>query len=196
MTIKSASSLAIVSLSMFAALTVSAAEPSAPATPAPAPATVQQPAPPVTIGTVDIGRATTESALGKSAQTKIKDQQAKLQKQVDAKKRQLEKMRADIERQMQGLTPQQREAKGKEFQKKVEEFQKFGMGAEKELMATQDKLSKEVFTAIEQAAATAGKKRGVAAVVIKRELLYLGQSVQPIDITDDVLALMPQPAAK
>ncbi|MBV5323427.1 OmpH family outer membrane protein, partial [bacterium] len=100
------------------------------------------------IGVVDINKVSSESNIGKSAQAQIKGLQAKLQKQVEGKKHQIEKFKSDIERQMPGLTPPQREAKSKEFQKKVAEFQKFGMKAEKELMATQEKLTKELFEAI------------------------------------------------
>ena len=74
-----------------------------------------------TLGLVDINRISAQTRLGKTAQTKIKEQQSKLQKQVDTKKRLLEKLKGDIERQLPTLTPPQREAKAKEFQKKVEE---------------------------------------------------------------------------
>lgn len=166
--------------------------------PAPQPATpVAAPSPATaTLGLVDINRISAQSTLGKAAQTKIKAQQTKLQKQVDTKKRQLEKLKGDIERQLPTLTPPQREAKAKEFQKKVEEFQKFGMNAEKGLMETQEKLTKELLTAIEQAAIALGKLKGLSAVVVKRELLYLGSGVEALDISEDVVKLVDATSSK
>lgn len=148
------------------------------------------------LGLVDINRISAQSALGKAAQAKIKAQQSKLQKQVDAKKRQLEKAKADIERQLPTLAPPQREAKAKEFQKKVEEFQKFGMNAEKGLMETQEKLTKELLAAVEQAATALGKLKGLSAVVVKRELIYLGSGVEATDISEDVVKLVDATSSK
>ncbi len=148
------------------------------------------------LGLVDINRISMESALGKAAQAKIKAQQSKLQKQVDAKKRQLEKTKADIERQLPTLSPPQREAKARDFQKKVEEFQKFGMNAEKGMMETQEKLTKELLAAVEQAATALGKLKGLSAVVVKRELIYLGSGVEALDISEDVVKLVDATSSK
>jgi len=148
------------------------------------------------LGLVDINQISAQSALGKSAQAKMKAQQSKLQKQVDTKKRQLEKAKADIERQLPSLTPPQREAKAKEFQKKVEAFQKFGMNAEKAMMETQQKLTKELLEAVEQAAIALGKLKGLSAVVVKRELLYLGSGVEALDISEDVVKLVDATSGK
>lgn len=155
-----------------------------------APAVVTPSSAAAKLGLVDINRISMESTIGKAAQAKIKEQQTKLQKQVDAKKRQLEKMKADIERQLPTLSPPQREAKAKEFQKKVEELQKFGMNAEKGLLETQEKLTKELLAAIEQAAVSIGKSKGLTAVMVKRELLYLGSGVEAVDISDDIVKLV------
>ncbi len=162
----------------------------------PAPASVTPTAPSARLGLVDINRISAESALGKAAQAQVKAQQAKLQKQVDAKKRQLEKAKADIERQLPTLAPAQREAKAKQFQKKVEEFQKFGMNAEKGLLETQEKLTRELLAAIEQAATRVGATKGLAAVVVKRELLYLASGTEPVDISEDITKLVDETMPK
>lgn len=183
----------------------SAADTPAPSKPAPQLSLLPSPpatpvaAPPVAVtrlGLVDINRISNESAMGKAAQAKMKEQQLKLQKQVDTKKRHLEKLKSDIERQLPTLTPPQREAKAKEFQKKVEEFQKFGMNAEKGLQESQEKLTKELLMAIEQASIALGKEKGLAAVVVKRELLYLGTNVEPLDISDDITKLINATSSK
>jgi len=102
----------------------------------------------------------------------------------------LEKQKDAIEAKLKTLTPTQREAKGKEFQKKVEEFQKFGMNAEKELQSKQEEFSEKLFKAIEKASAELAKAKGLALVVIKRELLYLGSGVDAQDVTDGVITLV------
>lgn len=205
---------------LLAALTAQAADqPAAPATPsaAPAPAAVTaqpalKPAPglsllptakeeakPVAttkIGVVDINKVSTDTAMGKAAQTQIKAHQSKLQKQVEAKRKQLDKFKADTERQLPSLSPQQREAKSKEFQKKIEEFQKFGMKAEKELMENQQKLTKALFEAIGKAADEQGKAKGLAAVATNRDLLYLSSTVAMVDITADIIKSLDEKGAK
>lgn len=166
-----------------------------PALPVTTPATTTS-NPSAKLGLVDINRISAESALGKAAQAQIKAQQTKLQKQVDTKKRQLEKAKADIERQLPTMAPPQREAKAKQFQKKVEEFQKFGLNAEKGLLETQEKLTKELLAAIEQAATRVGAAKGLAAVVVKRELFYLASGVEAIDISEDVTKLVDETMPK
>jgi len=136
---------------------------------------------------VDIARIAAESETGKSEQAKIGDLKKKLQGQIEAKRKLLDKQKAAIEAKINTLTAQQREAKAKDFQKKVEEFQKFGMNAEKQLQARQEEFSDKLFKAIEQASAEIAKAKGLALVVIKRELLYLGSGVDAQDVTDDVI---------
>ncbi len=142
------------------------------------------------IGLVDLNKISGESIMGKAAQKQIKGLQAKLQKQVETKKSQIEKFKADVERQMPNLTPEQKQAKSKQFQKKVEDFQKFGMNAEKELMATQEKLTKGMFEAIGKSAEELGKAKGLTAIVVNRELLFLGAGVEPVDISAELLKIL------
>ncbi len=209
----SASALLLVSLPVQAA----EPQPAAAAAPSSPPAVVQPVAPQVMpglsllapkatvgpqvalatkIGVVDINKISVESAMGKAAQAQIKGQQTKLQKQIEAKRKQLDKFKAEVERQLAGMTPQQREAKSKEFQKKVAEFQKFGLHAEQELAGTQQKLTKELLEAIAQLAADLGKAKGLAAVVVNRELLYLSSTVAMVDITADIIKSLDEKSAK
>ena len=139
------------------------------------------------LGHVDLARIAAESETGKAGQAQLADLKKKLQGQIETKRKQLEKQKAAIEAKLKTFTAEQREAKAKEFQKKVEEFQKFGMNAEKELQAKQEEFSDKLFKAIEQASAELGKAKGLALVVIKRELLYLGSGVDAQDVTDDVI---------
>ncbi|MBW4054666.1 MAG: OmpH family outer membrane protein [Proteobacteria bacterium] len=165
--------------------TVQAPPAPAPTTPAVLPAT--PPAATVKIGVIDMERISSESAMGKAAKSTIIEQQQKFQKKLDGKKHQLEKMKAHLEQIMPSLQPAQREAKAREFQKKVEELQKFGMGAEKELMATKEKLTKELIAAIEQAAVEIGTTRKLAAVVVKQEVLFLDSGVDVQDVSEDIV---------
>ena len=146
--------------------------------------TAQQP---THLGHVDMIRIAAESDTGKAGQSQIADLKNKLQGQIEAKRKQLDKQKSAIEAKLKTLTPQQREAKAKEFQKKVEEFQTFGINAEKQLQAKQEEFSDKLFKAIEQASAELGKAKGLALVVIKRELLFLGSGVDAQDITDEVI---------
>jgi outer membrane protein len=144
----------------------------------------------VRVGVVDMERVSRESARGKAAQATVKEQQQKVQKQLDDKRGKLDKMRATLEQKMPTLQPAQRDAKIKEFQKKVDELQKFGMNAEKELMETQKKLTKELLTAIEEAAGQIGKASKLALVTIKGDLFFVDSGVALQDISDEIVKLV------
>ncbi len=144
----------------------------------------------VKIGAVDIGRVSQESNVGKSAQANIKQLQGKLQKQIEGKKKQVEKFKADLEKQMPALPPQQREARAKEFQKKVEEFQKFVMGAEKQLITAQENFTKDLLGAVEKASIEFAEAQKLTAVVVKRELIYVANGVEALDISDQVIKII------
>ncbi len=142
------------------------------------------------LGYVDIGRVLAESSLGKASATQVKQKQEKLRAQALSKRKQLDKQKAAIEAQMPSLSPAQREAKSKEFQKKVENFQKFGMKLEKELQTLQEGLNQSFNEAIEKAATEYGKANSLALVVVKREMLYLSNSVDAQDVTDGIIKMM------
>jgi outer membrane protein len=139
------------------------------------------------LGHVDMARIAAESEMGKSGQAKLVELKKKFQAQIDSKRKQLDKEKASIEAKLSTFTSAQKEAKAKAFQKKVEEFQKFGINAENDLQSKQEEFSNKLFKAIEQASADLGKAKGLALVVIKRELLYLGSDVDAQDVTDEVI---------
>jgi outer membrane protein len=187
-------------LACLLATAVSAEEPGAAGKQAPVPAVVQAPAaaaekpveaavtqPSTHLGHVDLARIAAESETGKAGQAQFADLKKKLQGQIESRRKQLEKQKAAIEAKLKTYTAEQREAKAREFQKKVEEFQKFGMNAEKELQSKQEEFSEKLFKAIEQASAELGKAKGLALVVVKRELLYQSSGVDAQDVTDDII---------
>lgn len=173
-----------------------------PVTPPQAAAVLAEPAqkpaaaPSARIGYVDIVRIGTESERGKAIKALLTAKKDKLQVKIDGKKKQIEKSKSSIEAKIASMSPQQREAKAKEFQKKVEEFQKLAQTSEEELLSLQDKESKALYEAVEQAAVAHGKDNGFAAIVIKKELLYVGSSVDARDVTDDLIKEMDQGAPK
>lgn len=182
------------------AVQVGAEENSAAGKPAAVPATPQIPAAPLQkpseaavvqqpthLGHVDLARIAAESETGKAGQAKMTDLKKKLQGQIEAKQKQLEKQKSAIESKLKTLAPAQREAKAKEFQKKVEDFQKFVQNAGKQMQEMEMEFADKLFKAIEHASADLGKAKGLALVVIKRELLYLGSGVDAQDVTDDVI---------
>ena len=168
------------------------------ALPAPAEAAVKPAAAaPVTrIGSVDFTRIGTESNRGKALKTLLTTKKSKLQVKIDGKKKQLEKLKGSIEAKIESMTPQQRESKSKEFQKKLEELQKLAQSSEEELLALQEKESKALYEAIEESATAYGKANGFAAIVVKKELLYVGSSVEAEDVTDALIAALNQEGQK
>lgn len=151
---------------------------------------------PTRIGYVDIGRVGAESERGKALKILLNAKKDALQAKIDGKKKQIEKLKKSIESKIAAMTPQQREAKSKEFQKKVEEFQKMAQAAEEEFAALQEKETRTLYEAIEQAAAVHGKTNGFAVIVIKKELLYIDSSADAQDVTDALVKALNQAEQK
>ena len=148
------------------------------------------------IGYVDLIRIGSETVRGKEVEAKLKGMKDKLQARIDAKRKQLDKLRASFEAKLPTLSQEQREAKAKEFQKKVEEFQKFGKKLEEELYTTQERETKGLYDATEQSAVAYGKANGLAVVVVKKELLYVGDNIDAQDITNPLIKAMDEAARK
>jgi outer membrane protein len=163
----------------------------------PTAATQTTPAPHIArLGYVDIARIAAESEQGKALKTLLTTKRDHFQAKVDVKKKQLEKMKVSIEAKVAKMSPQQREAKSKEFQKKIEEFQKFARASEEEFFALQNKETRTLYEAIEQAAVAHGKANDFAAIVIKKELLYIGSSAETVDVTDALIKELNQAGLK
>ncbi|MRR08454.1 MAG: OmpH family outer membrane protein, partial [Deltaproteobacteria bacterium] len=146
-----------------------------------------RPQTPVKIGYVDISKIAGDSAPGKAANAKLKEKTEKYRSQIAARQKKLESMKKDIEAQLPALTPQQRQAKVKELEKKVGEYQKFVQDAEKEMRKMENELSESMLKAIQKAADEYGKANGFAAIVPKRDLLYLGEKVDVVDVTEEIV---------
>ncbi len=145
---------------------------------------------PVKIGYVDLARFGTETEAGKSARDKVRKKSERLENQVDARQKQLEKQKAALQVKLPSLPPKEQEAKAKEFEKKVDEHRKFLQNAEKEMKGYEAEVSRQLYQDIEEAATAFGKANGYSAVVVKRELLYVGSNVEGEDVTAGVMKLM------
>lgn len=148
------------------------------------------------IGYVDISRIATESERGKTLRIVLISKKDKLQAKIEEKKKALDKLKTSIEAKIAKMTPKQREVKSKEFQKKLEDLQKLAQASEEEFLALQEKETKALYEAIELAAVAHGKANGFAAVVIKKELLYLGNTVDAQDVTDALIKALDQAGEK
>lgn len=144
----------------------------------------------VRIGYVEMARFGEESSGGKAARERVKKKGDTLRSQIAAKQKQLEKLKNAFESKLPTLSPKEREAKAKEFEKKVEGYRKFVQNAEKELQSLEEELSRKLYREIEEAAASYGKANGFAAIVVKRELLYVGSGVEGKDVTEEILKLV------
>lgn len=144
-------------------------------------------APGARIGYVDIARIASESERGKALKSLLTAKKDALQGQIELKKKQIEKLKAAIEAKIATMTPAQREAKSKEFQKKMEEFQKFARASEEEFYLLQEKETQALYEAVGQSAMAHGKANGFSAIVVKKELFYIGSSVDTKDVTEDLI---------
>lgn len=160
------------------------------------PAATTSALPAAKIGYVDVARIGVESDRGKALKALLTTRKDQLQGKVDGRKKQIEKFKASVESKIQSMTPQQREAKAKEFQKKLEEFQKLAQTSEEELFKLQDRETKELYEDIEKSAVAHGKANGFAVIVVKKELLYVGSSVDAQDVTDALIKALNEAGPK
>jgi len=160
------------------------------------PAAATSARPSAKIGYVDIARIVSESDPGKALKTLLTARKDQLQGKIDGKKKQIEKLKTSIESKISTMTPQQREAKSKEFQKKLEEFQKFARTSEEELFALQDKETKTLYEEIEKSAVAHGKANDFSVIVIKKELLYVGNAVDAQDVTEALIKALNETGLK
>lgn len=155
------------------------------------------PQPGVRIGFVDMAKVASNSVPGKAATSEMKTRTTRLRNQMQSREKQLSKQKAAIESTIASLTPAQREAKAKEFQKKVADYQKFVQKAGKDIQAREGQLLRNIFTATQKAAEEYAKSNGFAAVMIKKDILFLGVTVEAKDLTDEIIRqLDKKPAAK
>lgn len=148
------------------------------------------------IGYVDIVRIGAESEQGKSLRIRLLSSKDKLQSKIEGKKKALDKIKASIEAKIATMSPKQREAKSKEFQKKVQEFQKFVQASEQEFINLQEKETRTLYEAIEQASVEHGKANGYVAIVVKKELFYVANTVDVQDVTDALIKVLNQDGHK
>lgn len=144
----------------------------------------------VKIGFIDMAKIASDSDPGKAAYAEIKAKTAKYQKQIKSKERQLQKQKADIEAQMPSLTPTQRSKKAKEFQNKLESFQKYLQKADKDVRTREAELLQELYKAVVKTAGDYGTTNGYAAIVMKKELLFAGDTVAIQDLTEEMIKLL------
>ena len=83
-----------------------------------------------------------------------------------------------------------------EFQKKLEELQKFAHTSEEEFFTLQNRETKALYEAIEQSSVEHGKANGFAVIVVKKELLYVGNAVDAQDVTDVIIKALNQASQK
>lgn len=191
---------ALTAVPAFAAEPVGGAKAAPPATdsPVPSPPATATPLPgprltpadtrsEIKIGFVDMAKVASDSVPGKAATAEMKTRAARLQNQVKSREKQLSKQKAALESTIASLSPAQREAKAKDFQKKVVDYQKFVQKAGKELQAREEQLLGNLYKSSRNAAEDYAKTNGFAAVVIKKDLLYLGDTVEVKDLTDEII---------
>jgi outer membrane protein len=145
---------------------------------------------PVKIGYVDLTRLGSETEAGKAAREKVRKKSERLENQVTTRQRQLEKQKAALQVKLPSLPAKEQEARAREFEKKVDEHRKYLQNVEKEMKGFETEVTRQLYQDIEEAASTFGKANGYAAIVVKRELLYVGSDVEGEDVTTAVLKLM------
>jgi len=163
------------------------APPSAAAAPVSEPAATKEQ---VKIGYIDMAKIAAESKGGKAAAASLKTKSAKLRAKIEAKQKQLEKEKAAIEAKISSMPPKERAAKARDFQKQMEGYQKLVMASEKEMQQLQEKLTSDLYTTIKKAAASYAKSHGYTAVLEQKAVLYLTDTLEPVNLTAEISKLM------
>lgn len=147
------------------------------------------------LGYADLAKIAEEADAAKVARTHFESKADRFKSQIDTKQKMLEKQKATLEAKISTYTPEQRVAKIKDYEKKVDELRKLLQKADAEMKPMQEELMKEVYGKIESAAKAYGAANGYAAIVDKRQLLFLGTNIDAEDVTDSVIKEMNQPVS-
>lgn len=139
------------------------------------------------IGYVDIMKVAGESDAGKVAKSHFEAKADRYKAQIDTRQKMLEKQKANLEAKLPDYTPEQRAAKIKGYEKKVEELRRMLQKADQEMRPMQEELLKEVYAKIESAAQKYGAEKGFAAIIEKRQLLYLGKEISAEDVSEALI---------
>ena len=142
---------------------------------------------PSKIGLFDLTYIGTESEFGKSVKTQLTEKKGALEAKIIAEKKKLDTLKDSIEVKFPTYTPKQRETKSKEFQKRVEAFQKMVRGLEESFMKEQERETGNVFSLIEKTVSDYGKANDYAIIVIKKDLLYVNNTIDAEDLTSIIL---------
>lgn len=139
------------------------------------------------IGTIDLTYIGKESEPGKAVQARLIEKKDKLEAKIKGEKKRLDSAKESIEAKLATLTAKQREAKAKEFQKKVEVFQKLVRDSEDSFVKEQEDETGKIILLIEKAVSDYGKANDFAAIVIKKDILYVDSANEPHDLTSIIL---------
>lgn len=141
---------------------------------------------PFRVGYADIRKIAEQSTAGKTAKADFEAKADKHKSQIEAKQKSLEKQKATLEAKLPTYTPEQRKAKLKDYEKKVDELRNMLIKADKEMKPMQEELTREIYGKIEKAAGEFGAANGFSVIVVKNDLLYLGNNVDVADVTDSL----------
>ncbi len=150
----------------------------------------------VKFGYADMLKLGSESVQGKAAKARFEKKTDSYKAQIAARQKKLEKEKEAIQAKLSTLTQEQRAAKAKGFERKVDEYQKFVQKAEKEMQAFQEEITRKLYNDIEQAAVAYGKANGFTAILVKKDVLYLGSGVDVQDVTEAILKLVNEKGPK
>lgn len=172
-----------------------ASQPAATSQPAPAAPPAAQGLPAagmkdIKVGYISMAKVASGSPGGKAAAATLKARSEKLRDKIEAKQKQLEKQKAAIEAKLGTMSAKERAAKGTEFQKKMEEYQKLVRSSEAEMQELQDKLTTEIYKDMKKAAADYAKSNGYALLIEEKAVLYLDDSINAKDLTEEMTELM------
>jgi Skp family chaperone for outer membrane proteins len=142
---------------------------------------------PSKIGALDVSYIGMESDFGKAIKARLTEKKAKVEESLRGEKKKLDTLKDSIESKASTYTAKQREAKSKDFQKKVEAFQKLVRESEESLMKEQGSETSKIFSLIEKTVTDYGKANDFAMIVVKNDILYTGNEIEPQDLTSIIL---------
>jgi outer membrane protein len=138
------------------------------------------------VGLIDIQRAISESAHGKTARDKFQAQYKKVEADMLRQKQDIERLKADMDKKGPLLKEDDRRKLEGDFQKKYLVYQRDMRDYQEELQQKEREMTADILKELEGVISELGKAEKFTLILERSQLLY---SDQAIDVTNKVIDL-------
>ena len=139
------------------------------------------------IAYVDMEKAFSTCAAGKSAKAKFTQKLEDLTRRIEAREGELTRLRSDLEKSAASMSDDARKTRELDYQTKYRDYQRLVKDSQDDLRREDAELTSQILKNLLAVVETVGRSGGYTLVLEKKSVLY---AAEQIDITDQVVGSM------